>query len=671
MLVNFAVLLKRQAPKLRSKSLCISAFLTCVFVIQPATGQDEPASEPTKVLSVPYMPSSNDRHTGALRVINHSKEDGVVTIVGFDDEGTEYGPATLTVGSQDSRLLYTDDLENGSSSVNDGIGRGVGSWRLTVSSKADIEATAFAVSTDGLLAGLQETVPGENGCWRIPMFYSADNLTTSSLRLTNANEDAASVKISGRDDRGAISANPIELKLPPNVTRTYSSADLEGGTSDFAGTIGNGSGNWQLAVESDRLITVMNLIAGDRLTSNVSSRADHAIGHCWLGKTLANADRSIIDQVEIFTAPDRLEEKSPITPAIYAAIVDETGIRAITATGIKKMGEDAEASIHDRLYLGSITKPMTATMIGTLIFDQPSVFTNGWDTTIGSVFDDRVEEIHSDYQNVTIKQLLTHYGRVAEYLEDWEDDPTLSIVQRRENAVIQALTKASIINEGNVSYSHVGYMVAGAMAERLTGQTWQQLMQERLFDPLGMASAGFGPPALIQGGDEPWGHTLSEDSEWIPTQEDWEEVLRPTASVHASMEDLGKFLQLWMDDKEPMLLNRAQIHALTRLAVNEDGTLLRFLFSGGSPSAGWWLYQDVFGFGEALNTPGSNGNWYSMVWVMRDISRAYLVVTNSVLPDETYGTRASINRVLTPVITRLATSPARSLPPQLAKDVPH
>ena len=92
---------------------------------------------------------------------------------------------------------------------------------------------------------------------------------------------------------------------------------------------------------------------------------------------------------------------------------------------------------------------------------------------------------------------------------------------------------------------------------------------------------------------------------------------------------------------------------------------------GRSPSAGWWLYQDIFGYGEALNTPGSNGNWYSLVWVMRDISRAYLVVTNSVLPDDPFGSRASINRVLTPVITRLATSPARSEPPSLAEDAPN
>lgn len=641
--------------------------LLMASVITLATHAQEPTTR-----FVPLFPSSNDVYSGALRIINHSKEAGEVTITGFDEEGTEYGPATLTIGSQVSLLVFTDELEDGTDSLANGLGRGVGSWRLQIDASIDIEATAYAVAQDGLLASLHETIQGENGCWRIPTFYSPDNLAISKLRLINPSPNTANVKISGRDDRGTISASPIELLLDSGVTKTFDAADLEDGTSDFTGSLGNGRGNWQLAVESDQLITVMNLLEGDRTVSNVSVRPLHALGHCWLGQTLANADRSIVDLLNVFVLPDRLAESAPITPAIYASIIDETGVRAIAATGIKKVGEDAHASIHDRLYLGSITKPMTATLVATLMFGEDVVFANGFDTSISEVFGDLIDEIHSDYHDVTIKDLLTHHSGIQQYLPDeWEDDPTQTIIERRQAAMLATLRIATESPRGNVAYSHVGYMVAAAMLERLTGKTWEDLMREQVFTPLGMASAGFGPPALLDSENEPWGHTLSTDNEWVPTQDDWHVVLQPTAGVHASMEDLGKFLQLWMHDKEPMLLTREQIQFMTRLAVRDDGSILTFLFSGGSPSAGWWLYQDVFGYGEALNTPGSNGNWYSLVWVMRDISRAYLVVTNSVLPDDPFGSRASINRVLTPVITRLASSPARSEPPNLAEDAPN
>ena len=620
---------------------------------------------------VPLFPSSNDMYAGALRIINHSKESGSVSIVGFDEAGTEHGPAMLSIASQDSVLIYTDELENGTDSITGGLGRGVGSWRLRLTTSLDAEANAYASAQDGLLFDLQETVQGENGCWRIPVFYSPDNFSVSKLRLTNPGTSTANIKISGRDDRGTISASPIELTLRAGMTKSFMAEELETGTGEFSGSLGDGRGNWQLAVEADRLITVMNLLETERFLSNVSKKPSDAVGHCWLGTTLANADRSIVDLINVFVQPDRLEGRSPITPAIYASIIDETGVRAIAATGVKKIGENKQASIHDRLFLGSITKPMTATMVATLIYGGERIFTNDWDTSISDVFGDLLDDIHRDYHDVTIKELLTHHGRIQENLPEWEDDASQTIVERRQAAMLATLSERATIERGNVSYSHAGYMVAAAMAERLTGKSWEDLMRERLFDPLGMASAGFGPPAVLDSENEPWGHKLSDSFEWLPTQEDWHVVLLPTAGVHSSMEDLGKFLQLWMDGKEPMLLNRAQIQSLTRLAVREDGTILTFLFSGGSPSAGWWLYQDVFGYGEALNTPGSNGNWYSLVWVMRDISRAYFVVTNSALSDELLNTsRASINRVLTPVITRLATSPARSEPPQLSSDAP-
>lgn len=657
--------MRNRTPGFLKKTVCAFAAISIANLLSIASAQDSI----TRV--VPLFPSSNDSIAGALRLINHSKETANVSIVGFDEEGSEHGPATLSLASQDSLLIYTDTLEDGTDTIVGGLGRGVGSWRLRINSSVNIEVLAYTSSQDGLLASLQATVQGENGCWRVPTFYSPDNLTTSKLRLTNPGNTTANVKISGRDDRGTVSASPIELTVGPRVTRTFTAADLEDGASGFTGSLGNGSGNWQLAVESDQLITVINVLEGNRTLSNVSDRPSHAVGHCWLGKTLANADQSIVEQLDVFVLPDRLEDSAPITPAIYAAIIDETGTRAIAATGIKKAGENTQASIHDRLYLGSITKPMTATMVGTLIYSGERIFENDWDTSISDVFGDLTSEIHRDYHDVTIKDLLTHHGGISEHLPDWEDDPSQTMIERREVAMLATLSERAMTERGTVSYSHAGYMVAAAMAERLTGKSWEELMQERLFSPLGMASAGFGPPALIDSENEPWGHTLSVSNEWTPTQEDWHVVLQPTAGVHASMDDLGKFLQLWMDGKEPMLLTRDQLQSLTRLAVREDGTILTFLFSGGSPSAGWWLYQDVFGYGEALNTPGSNGNWYSLVWVMRDISRAYLVVTNSVLPDDRYGSRASINRVLTPVITRLATSPARSEPPQLSTDAPN
>ncbi|MBK8583427.1 MAG: beta-lactamase family protein [Flavobacteriales bacterium] len=40
------------------------------------------------------------------------------------------------------------------------------------------------------------------------------------------------------------------------------------------------------------------------------------------------------------------------------------------------------------------------------------------------------------------------------------------------------------------AYSNSGYMVLGAIVERITGMSYEQALQERIFTPLGMASSG-------------------------------------------------------------------------------------------------------------------------------------------------------------------------------------
>ena len=52
----------------------------------------------------------------------------------------------------------------------------------------------------------------------------------------------------------------------------------------------------------------------------------------------------------------------------------------------------------------------------------------------------------------------------------------------------------------------MGYMLAGAMLERVTGRTWEELIVERVFEPLGLKSAGLGPQSTLGRVDAPLGH---------------------------------------------------------------------------------------------------------------------------------------------------------------------
>jgi len=88
-------------------------------------------------------------------------------------------------------------------------------------------------------------------------------------------------------------------------------------------------------------------------------------------------------------------------------------------------------------------------------------------------------------------------------------------MERRLAILKDNLSSSSAIKPWEFNYSNFGYMIAACMAEQVTGLSWESLMKQRLFDPLGMTSAGFGEPDAHTSTDQPWGHSGSE-GKWQP-----------------------------------------------------------------------------------------------------------------------------------------------------------
>jgi CubicO group peptidase (beta-lactamase class C family) len=90
------------------------------------------------------------------------------------------------------------------------------------------------------------------------------------------------------------------------------------------------------------------------------------------------------------------------------------------------------------------------------------------------------------------------------------------------------------------AYSNVGFTIAGAMAEKVTGETWDALVKREVFDPLSLASAGFGPPKSVDKKlEQPQGHTsLFGWKVGVGEEADNTFIIGPAGIVHMSLEDL-------------------------------------------------------------------------------------------------------------------------------------
>src|SRR5690606_18734896 len=112
----------------------------------------------------------------------------------------------------------------------------------------------------------------------------------------------------------------------------------------------------------------------------------------------------------------------------------------------------------------------------------------------------------------TVRQLLDHTAGLPRDFglgSHWRALPHqgAAIVEGRRRALQPILEEAPPVELGTRSYSNVGFVLAGHVIEHVTGGTWEDAMRRELFEPLGMASAGFGEPGTPGKLDQPFGHT--------------------------------------------------------------------------------------------------------------------------------------------------------------------
>ena len=227
-------------------------------------------------------------------------------------------------------------------------------------------------------------------------------------------------------------------------------------------------------------------------------------------------------------------------PAICAAVVNSDGIVAIGAVGLRRRGDTTPVTTNDLWHLGSDTKAMTAAVVAQLV-EQKKV---RWTSTLAELFPELADRMHPQLKDVTVLQLLSHHAGLTENL-NWRSFASRGDMRRQRQAVLeQALTEKPKYTPGTQAhYSNLGYVVAGIAVERISGKSWEDQIQESLFKPLGMTTAGFGgvgTPGLL---DQPWGHRADGSSvEGNGPNMDNALVMAPAGCVHASITDWAKFI---------------------------------------------------------------------------------------------------------------------------------
>lgn len=310
-------------------------------------------------------------------------------------------------------------------------------------------------------------------------------------------------------------------------------------------------------------------------------------------------------------------------PALAAAVLRDGRIEVVGAVGVRRAGTPELVTVTDPFHIGSDTKAMTATLAAILV-EEGRI---GWNTTVGDLFPDE-RGLDPACRAITLEELLLHRSGLPHNLPArgpyrdlaWQEKtpgPEQRLFLLRD---VLARPPERAIGE-TFHYSDVGYGIIGAMVEKATGQPWRILMRTRLFEPLGMRSAGFGYPGRLA---PIVGHDLAKNGTFVPVEpgpgDDDPAALGPAGNVHCSIEDWAKFALLHLRGarEDTPLLKRA---VFARLHTPPPGQEF---------AMGWLAVTRPWSGGIALSHAGSNGHFLALAWLAPQKDFGVLVLTNCV-----------------------------------------
>jgi CubicO group peptidase (beta-lactamase class C family) len=308
-------------------------------------------------------------------------------------------------------------------------------------------------------------------------------------------------------------------------------------------------------------------------------------------------------------------------PAIGGAIVTRTQV-TLGVVGVRRAGGTTRVTASDKFHLGSMLKSMTSGLMATLV-DQGKV---EWTTTLAAAFPELAATMRPEYREVTLSDLLSQQSGLPR-------DPTIAFTdptprEQRVKLVAWAVQQPGPTPRGTYFYSNVNYMIAGAIAERVTNTAFEQLIDEQLLRPLGLTTVGFGAAGTPGVEDQPWQHRIDQSGNRIAVSPspsaDNPPVYGPAGRAHMSVGDWARWIQAVLraeaGESSPWQPATAKVLTAPRVTITSaDGYALGW----GTTTRSWATPTR-----RVLTHDGTNTMNYAVAWLAPDAGFGVILVTN-------------------------------------------
>lgn len=305
-------------------------------------------------------------------------------------------------------------------------------------------------------------------------------------------------------------------------------------------------------------------------------------------------------------------------------VADGINVFHLSADGLADIETKTPMATSSIFWIASMTKPITATAVmmmqeeGKLTVDDP--------------VSKYLPEFVGDKAGITIKQCLTHTSGLSD-LNHEEDKTTTTLAELMPPVVAKPL----MFPPGSKwQYCQTGINTAARIVEVVSGKTFPDFLQERLFDPLGMKDTSFYPverlvPRIVPAYNRtPAGELEKVDLSFLDGKSPSERNRYPMANggLFSTAPDYAKFARMILNGGEAGGKRYLKAESVKQMTTVQSGDLVTGFTPGNSWGIGWCVVREPQNVSAALS-PGSFGHGGkngTQAWIDPVKKRIYLLM---------------------------------------------
>jgi CubicO group peptidase (beta-lactamase class C family) len=225
-------------------------------------------------------------------------------------------------------------------------------------------------------------------------------------------------------------------------------------------------------------------------------------------------------------------------PGLAIGVIADGKVRLAKAYGKRDVERNLPATPRTVMAIASASKSFTAMLIGMLVDEKKLE----WDRPVRDYLPDFRMSDEYAAAHTTPRDLLSHRSGLPQHDRVWKGR---AFTRQQLFERLRYLEPNTTFRD-RFQYQNLMVVTAGVLVERVTGKTWDTLVRERLFTPLGMAHSSTSVTEIVKEDDfaQPY-MPMEGKAVRVPFLNI--DAVGPAGGINSSVEDMLKYIQFRMD----------------------------------------------------------------------------------------------------------------------------